>query len=277
MEGIIWNRGRPGNDGGTAKHKTEHAVDTKPRICHVYYTELEGESPHQPVTSMTTMKARNDFVTLHLPLPRCPCVITTRHVSSVLALSALPKPQRYAWTTVLAIEGVALVLSPDLSSFIIHSSLTLQSCFFKYLLQSPLLLATTPVLHLKAPNASAPPYYRGNIEWSPCDLHMSPIYQGECVIQAIAMAQMLNSETCRVIDLPSCTAWKGLFPSTNSTEMVIFSVSKISLFKLRSATARRKTSSSFRADSSKMAPIRKGKKQKGKEEYITQYFQDFWN
>lgn len=55
--------------------------------------------------------------------------------------------------------------------------------------------------------------------------------------------------------LPSCTAWKGLLPSTNSTEMVIFSVSKISLFKLRSATARRNTSSSFRADSSKMAPI----------------------
>lgn len=85
---------------------------------------------------------------------------------------------------------------------------------------------------------------------------------GSCCFQA----HMLNSKTYSVIILPSCTAWKGLFPSTNSTEMVIFSVSKISLFKLRSATARRNTSSSFRADSSKMAPIKKGgsKKEKGK-------------
>lgn len=74
-----------------------------------------------------------------------------------------------------------------------------------------------------------------------------------------------------IIILPSCTAWKGLFPSTNSTEMVIFSVSRISLFKLRSATARRNTSSSFRADSSKMAPVYKEGSKKEKET-ITQYY-----
>lgn len=71
---------------------------------------------------------------------------------------------------------VALVLSPDLSSFIVHSSPTLQSCFFKYFSQSPLLLATTPSLHLKAPNASAPPYYRENIQWSPCQLLCLLVY-----------------------------------------------------------------------------------------------------
>lgn len=76
----------------------------------------------------------------------------------------------------------------------------------------------------------------------------------------ISMLYIQNKHTkkqqclCWIV-LPSCTAWNGLFPSTNSTEMVIFSVSRISLFKLRSATARRNTSSSFRADSSKMAPV----------------------
>lgn len=85
-----------------------------------------------------------------------------------------------------------------------------------------------------------------------------------------------NPRQHSVIILPSCTAWKGLFPSTNSTEMVIFSVSKISLFKLRSATARRNTSSSFLADSSKMAPINEGRKQKEKDETITQYM-GTWN
>lgn len=73
---------------------------------------------------------------------------------------------------------------------------------------------------------------------------------------------------CSIIILPSCTAWKGLFPSTNSTEMVIFSVSKISLFKLRSATARRNTSSSFRADSSKMAPVDKEGSRKEKRKLL---------
>ena len=57
--------------------------------------------------------------------------------------------------------------------------------------------------------------------------------------------------------LPSWTAWKGLLPSTNVTENVIFSVCKISSFWLRSPTAVRNTSSSFLADSSKIAPRKK--------------------
>lgn len=87
----------------------------------------------------------------------------------------------------------------------------------------------------------------GGVNWCTCETH--------------------NKELKGVFILPSWTAWKGLFPSTNSTEMVIFSVSKISLFKLRSATARRNTSSSLRADSSKMAPGRQ--RQEQREEAVT--------
>lgn len=51
LQGIIWNRGRPGTQRAMealSKHKTEQAVDTQPRICHLYYTDLQGPSPHKP-------------------------------------------------------------------------------------------------------------------------------------------------------------------------------------------------------------------------------------
>lgn len=83
--------------------------------------------------------------------------------------------------------------------------------------------------------------------------------------------QKQQQEICLDV-LPSWTAWNGLLPSTNVTEHVIFSVCKISSFWLRSATAIRKTSSSFLADSSKIAP---GKKRKKKEQksHCTFYLQ----
>jgi len=55
--------------------------------------------------------------------------------------------------------------------------------------------------------------------------------------------------------LPSCTAWKGLLGSISFTEWVIFSLCRMSSFRLRSEMASWKISSSLTAFSSNMAPV----------------------
>lgn len=85
-----------------------------------------------------------------------------------------------------------------------------------------------------------------------------PIKIGDCQGNILLVTEETTTGNLFSV-LPSWTAWKGLLPSTNVTEHVIFSVCKISSFWLRSATAIRKTSSSFLADSSKIAPVEERK------------------